>query len=378
MPPENHAAYLVTTRAKPLEVRPAPYTPPGPDEIVVKNGAIAVNPVDSGKQLGGDHMLTWIKYPFVLGSDVAGEVVEVGAGGRAAQLFKVGDRVLGHAISLDRRSAKPSEGAFQQYTVLRSNMVAKIPNSLPYENACVLPLGISTAACGLFMEDFCALRHPTSLKLHDDQQPATAFIVWGGSTSVGSNAVQLAKAAGYEVLATASPKNFDYLKDLGASQVFDYKDPNAVTAMIAYLKDKTCAGAIAIGSGSMEACIDIVAAVPGRRFVAQTSVPLNVAEMPSSSLGMMGVMLGYMWWNVAISVRARIKGVATKFIWAADVVSNEVGEMIYNDFLPRELASGRYKVKPDPQVVGRGLEYVQEALDTNLRGVSATKVVVSL
>lgn len=374
MPPENRAAYLVSTRAKPLVVKPAPYTPPGPDEIVVKNGAIAVNPVDYGKQLGGDHMFTWIKYPFVLGSDVAGEVVEVGVGGKAAQLFKPGDRVVGHAVGMDKRSAKASEGAFQLYSVLRSHLASKIPDDLSDEKACVLPMGISTAASALFIKDNVGLQHPTS----SSSPPDGVVIVWGGSTSVGSNAIQLAKAAGYEVFATASPKNFQYVKDLGASQAYDYRDPQTPSTIIAQLKGRTCAGAIAIGNGSLEACIDIVAAVPGRKFVAQASVPLDAAKLPSSVLGVAGVMLGYVKWNVAVAMRARFKGVGTKFIWGTDLMSNEVGAMIYNDFLPKALARGEYQAKPDPQVVGKGLEHVQDALDTNMRGVSAAKVVVTL
>ncbi|KAI2602594.1 zinc-binding oxidoreductase CipB [Hypoxylon sp. NC1633] len=377
MPPINRAAYLVTTRGRPLVVKDAPYTAPGPDEIVVKNGAVAVNPVDCGKQLGGDQMFSWIKYPFALGSDVAGEVFEVGKGGRAAQQFKVGDRVVGHAVGMDKRSAKTSEGAFQLYTVVRSNMAAKIPDSLSYEKACVLPMGMSTAASGLFLKDYAALRYPTT-ESHKRQGPASTFIVWGGSTSVGTNAIQLARAAGYEVISTASPKNHEYLKSLGASQTYDYRDPNVVKTITAALKNKTCAGAIAIGDGSLEACIDILAAVPGRRFVAQASIPLDVASLPTSTLGMMGVMLGYLWWNLSTAVRAWRKGVSTKFIWGSDPVACDVGAMIYNDFLPRELASGRYLVKPEPQVVGKGLEHVQEAMDTLVAGVSATKMVISL
>ncbi|KAI2463363.1 zinc-binding oxidoreductase CipB [Annulohypoxylon bovei var. microspora] len=379
MSPENHAAYLVKAGAIPLEVKPAPYTTPGPDEIVVQNAAIAINPVDYTKQHGGDQMFAWIKYPHVLGSDVAGEVVEVGTGGKAAQLFKPGDRVLGLAVGMDKRSAGASEGAFQQYTVLRSNLATKIPDDLSYERACVLPMGISAAACGLFMKDYGALKYPTSSrKSQDGKTPAEVFIVWGGSSSVGSNAIQLAKAAGYEVIATSSPKNFEYLKELGALQVYDYKNPDTIAEITAALQNRTCAGAIATGVGSDEACIDILAAVPGRKFVAQTTVPLNPATMPKNIIKFIGVMLGFLWWNVKISLTARFKGVTTKFIWATDVVDNEVGEMIYHDFLPGALASGQYQPKPEPQIVGKGLEYVQEALDTSLKGVSAAKVVVTL
>ncbi|KAI0886809.1 zinc-binding oxidoreductase CipB [Annulohypoxylon maeteangense] len=380
MAPENYAAYLVKAGAIPLEVKPAPYTAPGPDEIVVKNAALAINPVDYTKQHGGDQMFTWITYPHVLGSDVAGEVVEVGKGGKAAQSFKLGDRVVGFAASLDKRSAGAPEGAFQHYTVLRSHLATKIPDDLSYEKACVLPMSISTAACGLFMKEYNALEYPTWPPKSHEQTQNAVFIVWGGSSSVGCSAIQLAKAAGYEVIATASPKNFGLVKELGASHVYDYHDPDTVAMIIAALKDKTCAGAIAIGIGSLEACIDILAAVPGngRKFVAQTTVPINPATMSKNFLKMMGVMLGFLWWNVKIALSSRFKGVQTKFIWAPDVIAEDVGKMIYQDFLPKALASGKYLVKPEPQVVGKGLEFLQEAMDTNLKGVSAAKVVVTL
>jgi NADPH:quinone reductase-like Zn-dependent oxidoreductase len=84
--------------------------------------------------LNGSKKPSWIKYPFVMGSDLAGEVVEVGKG---VTRFKVGDRVIGHAVGMDPKSNKSSEGAFQEYTIIRANMASPIPSSMPYENACV-------------------------------------------------------------------------------------------------------------------------------------------------------------------------------------------------------------------------------------------------
>jgi NADPH:quinone reductase-like Zn-dependent oxidoreductase len=72
---------------------------------------------------------------------------------------------------------------------------------------------MSTAACGLFQEDHLALQRSSALP----KPTSKTLLVWGGSTSVGSNAIQLAVAAGYEVFTTASPKNFDYVKKLGAA-----------------------------------------------------------------------------------------------------------------------------------------------------------------
>ncbi|CAJ2507914.1 Uu.00g091000.m01.CDS01 [Anthostomella pinea] len=160
MPTLNEAAFLIDKRGSPLEIRPAHYTAPGPDELVVKNEVVAINPVDAAVQMAGKFMLTWLKYPTILGHDVSGVVVEVGRGGSADQRFKPGDRVVGHAVGTYKRVNKLSEAAYQQYTVLRCSLTSHIPSDLSHERACVLPLGLSTAACGLFMTDHLALRKP--------------------------------------------------------------------------------------------------------------------------------------------------------------------------------------------------------------------------
>ena len=371
--PENHAAYLVTKASRPLQVRPAPYAAPGPNEIVVKNAAVAINPLDWAKQMMGDLMFGWLKYPIILGTDVAGEVVEVGKGVDASR-FKVGDRVIGNAVGMDKRSNKSAEGGFQEYTVLRTNMASPIPADLSYEKACVLPLGLSTASCGLFMKDQLALRYPCV----PPRPTGKTLVVWGGSTSVGCNAIQLAKAAGYEVIMTASPRNFDYVQKLGASHVVDYHSPDAVRDIVKLLHNRACAGALAIGHGSTEACLSIVAASKGRKFVSQASAAVDIWNLPSDMFGILGTMVGVLWRTVNISIKARIKGVGMKFIFGTDLMANEVGDAIYNDFLPMALGKGEFVAAPEPQVVGKWLDRIQEAMDLNKKGVSAKKVVVTL
>ncbi|ETS77049.1 hypothetical protein PFICI_10923 [Pestalotiopsis fici W106-1] len=172
MPPRNHAAYIVDKNSKRLEVRPAPYVAPGPDELVIRNKAVAINPVDVGVQLLGTLIFSWLKYPAIVGNDVSGVVEEVGSGGRASKLFRPGDRVVGHAVGTDKRASGSSEAAFQEYTVLRYNLASKIPQSLSHEQASVLPLGLSTAASGLFMKDYLALPVPKPLSETDVSRPA--------------------------------------------------------------------------------------------------------------------------------------------------------------------------------------------------------------
>ncbi|KAL8759481.1 MAG: hypothetical protein Q9184_003606 [Pyrenodesmia sp. 2 TL-2023] len=369
--PSNTAAWLSAKSARPLEVKSAPYPSPGDNEIVVKNGAIAINPVDWGKQVIGDMMFSWIKYPFILGSDLAGEVTHVGA---RATRFQVGDRVIGHAVSMDARSNRSAEGAFQQYTVVRANLASPIPASMSYETACVLPLCLSTAACALFQKDYLALQYP---KAGPADSNGETLLVWGGSTSVGSNAIQLARAAGYEVFTTASPANFDYVRKLGAAKVWDYRSATVIHDMTGALSDRRFAGAVAIGNGSIEACIDIAAASKGRKFVAQASVPWP-EKMPTTTMGIIGVLCSFVLSNISVWFKAKTKRVDTKFVFGSDLMANEVSRVIYEDFLPAALADGSYRPAPEPHVVGRGLEFVQEALDSHMKGVSARKVVVSL
>lgn len=260
--PTNTAAWFGAKQAH-LEVKPAPYTHPRANEIVVHNHAVAINPTDWMMPFIGSLVFPWITYPFVLGADLAGEIVEVGT---TVTRFTVGDRVLAHAVGTDKHRNSAAEGAFQTYTVVLAHMAAPIPNTMSYEHAAVLPLAVSTAACGLFQTDHLALHYPSATP----HPTGKTVLVWGGSTSVGSNAIQLAVAAGYEVITTASPHNFAYVTTLGASRVFDYHSPTVVADIIAALKGKTIAGALAIGTGSTAACSAIVHASTGTKFVSST------------------------------------------------------------------------------------------------------------
>ncbi len=369
----NNAVWLVAKRGK-LEIKTACYTPPRENEIVVRNCAVAINPIDWLTQSMGDIFFPWLKYPFILGSDVAGEVVEVGT---AVSRFRIGDRILGHAVGVDKKRNNPAEGAFQQYTVLLSHMAALIPDAMPYENAAVLPLTLSTAACGLFEKDQLALQYPSAQPKPSDK----ILIIWGGSTSLGSNAIQLAVAAGYEVITTASPKNFDYVRMLGANQVFDYRSKTVVENVIEAIGDRLIAGALAIGVGSAEACLDIVHACKGDKFVSMATAPIPLDQVPSGhrrTLWLVPTIARLVSSNVSLMIKARLRGIRTKFIFGTSLMANEIGPMIYADFLPKALADGRYVTAPDPLVIGRGLDQIQAGLTIQKKGVSAKKVVVSL
>lgn len=371
--PSNSAVWLPGKRAA-FEVGPAPYTPPRGNEIVVRNHAVAINPIDWLTQSIGGFVYPWLKYPFVLGSDVAGEVVEAGAG---VSRFKAGDRVLGHAAGTHKSRNSAAEGGFQEYAVLLDHMTAPIPDDMAYESAAVLPLGLSTAACAPFHKDRLALAHPSA-----HPRPAgKTLLVWGGSTSVGSNAIQLAVAAGYEVVATASPKDFDYARRLGAAEVFDYRSKTVVADVIRAFRGRTCAGAIAVGQGSAKSCLDVLLGCEGDKFVAQATPPVSFDDAPLGAgriAWLVPTMARFVRANVMLTLTSRMRGIRTKFIVGSSLVDDEVGRMIYADFLPGALAEGRYVAAPAPLVVGRGLDQVPAAMAAQKRGVSATKLVVTL
>ncbi|KAL2131926.1 hypothetical protein VTI74DRAFT_4428 [Chaetomium olivicolor] len=384
MSPSNTAAWLTAKGAKPLEVKPAPYTAPGPGEVVIHNGAVAINPVDWMKQLMGDIMLGHIKYPFVPGCDVAGQVVEVGPG---VDRLRVGDRVLANAVGGAPAANRAAEGAFQLYTVARQHLVSPIPDSISYEQACAIPLGLVTAAYGLFHQDFLGLDLPS---VPARENPiGRAVIVTGGSSSVGCNAVQLAAAAGYDVYTTCSAKNFDYAKRLGAKHVFDYHNTGWTAEMVEALRGKPVMGAYAIGDGSVEGCAEVLRRLAKQRnnggevnkFVAFAGFPTPAERRLKSTFGSAALVVSIVGWMIGTAIRSQIAGVKAKFIDQKDlcqVSENNVIVKVYRDFLPQALEAKQFVPAPEPLVVGKGLDKIQEAFETHAKGVSAQKVVVAL
>jgi NADPH:quinone reductase-like Zn-dependent oxidoreductase len=347
--PQNTALWL-PKRGAAFEVGPAPYTPPGANEVVVRVRAVAVNPIDAMPGFAYRIVLPWLTYPAVIGADVAGEVVEVGPG--VADL-RPGDRVLGLAVGVERNRNRAAEGAFQRYAVLMAHMVSPIPDNLAYEQAAVLPLTLSTAATGLLQSDHLALPFPT---VHPAARGETV-LVWGGSTSVGSNAIQLARGSGYRVVATASPRNFDYVRSLGAATALDYHDKDAVDKVIAAIGDSPLAGALAIGRGSVPPTLAIAARVRGTRRVA--------AGQPGVALRLQ--LLG-----------RRRHGVQVSGVWGGTLKDNDVGPAIFVDYLPAALAAKQYRPAPQAVVLGEGLDQIPVALERIRRGVSAQKLVVRI
>ena len=179
-----------------LKLQDAPRPQPKGDEVLIKVMAAGVNPVDAfiraGRFGGGGNSA------FTPGMDVAG-VVE--ATGTNARKFKKGDPVYAY-LSFDE------QGGYAEYCTARESEVALKPNNISFEQAAGVPLAGTTAWQALM--DTAGLKSGQTVLIH------------GGSGGVGHLAIQIAKAQGAKVIATASTANQDFLKEMGADQAIDY------------------------------------------------------------------------------------------------------------------------------------------------------------
>ncbi|KAL5584157.1 hypothetical protein FOVSG1_015508 [Fusarium oxysporum f. sp. vasinfectum] len=157
---------------------------------------------------------------FITGFEMSGTVEQTGPDSR----FQVGDAVFG--ISPVVIPMPSSHGTHQDLVVARSELLYKIPAGVSSKDASVICMPAHTAADALF--NVIGLGLPAAGVAGID--PAgKGILIWGGASSVGIMAIQLAKAAGLQyIFATASAKNQDILRELGATHCFDYKSPRVV------------------------------------------------------------------------------------------------------------------------------------------------------
>ena len=226
----NKAAWVASKGAR-INVDSSSYPTLEPGQIIVKNTAVAINPVDWKMQDIGYFVKSW---PTVLGCDVAGEVVEVSDD---VTHIQKGQRVLGHAIAL--LTGDTQDAGFQLYSRVLAVLAAPIPDEMSFEDASVIPLSLSTAAAGLYEKFLLALPHPST----NPKPSGSSILIWGGSSSVGCSAIQLAVASGLRVVSTASKRNFEYVKSLGAETVVDHSSATVVDELVKALKGSKFVGA---------------------------------------------------------------------------------------------------------------------------------------
>ncbi|KFY98085.1 hypothetical protein V500_01802 [Pseudogymnoascus sp. VKM F-4518 (FW-2643)] len=341
--PQNQAAWIPSAGVYPFVIDKAPLPRPGPGQLVIKNAAMAINPVDWKIQKHGRYLNT---YPFILGTDTAGVVEDVGPG---ITRFIKGQRVIAHCNAL--MTGNSDNAAFQLYTVANERLTAELPDTLSFEEGSVLPLALSTASSGLYQRDFLDLPLPTA---GDAKLINKTLLIWGGASSVGASAIQLAVASGLTVVTTASPANQDFVKSLGAHVVVDYRSSSSIEDLVKALRGTDFVGVY--DAISEDSSIEAI-----RKIIENLDVTVKIASV--------------------LPYDKPTERFAPRFINAFAIIqepNQHIGERVWGQFVPQALASRQLKPLPKASIVGYGLGEIQHAVDIQAAGVSAKKIVVTL
>ncbi|GAB6459965.1 NADP-dependent oxidoreductase [Bacillus cereus] len=169
------------------------------NEVLIRILATSINPVDWKIRKGDLQEQLHFSFPIILGLDVAGVIEEVG---EEIECFKIGDKVYTKPENI-------GQGSYAEFITVKSDLVCYMPTNLSFEEAASIPLAGLTA--------WQSLVDYAKIKEHD------RVLIHAGAGGVGSLAIQIAKSFGAFVATTASSKNEEFLKSLGADLVIDYK-----------------------------------------------------------------------------------------------------------------------------------------------------------
>jgi len=276
-----------------------------------------------GKSLG--RAVKAARYGGIVGNDFAGTVEELGPD-VPERVRSVGERVAGFIVGTVQ-----ANGAFSEYLVVDAELgVFPIPDGWSFEEAA--QLGVAPLTALLCLHQSLELPSPFEAK----SGPQRSVLIWGGASSVGQYAIQFAKFGGLRVVTTASPKNFDLVKGLGADEVFDYRDENVVERI------RTAAG------NELDIAIDAIS---------EGKTPEQIAGSIGDNGGKVAVILP------CESPRPDVKAILTL---ATDVLKRGSNGKWYVDLHKKIFATG--KIKPNPVLmqpsglagVKDGLQYMQE------------------
>ncbi len=173
-----------------------------PDQILINVNAVSINPIDWKQRKGNHKFILGSPFPIILGYDVCGEVVEVG---NEIDKLKIGDFVFG---VLDNKYG----GALAQFAVGHEKCFAKVPNNISKEEAAAFPMVALTS--------LQALRDKANLKV------GQTILINGASGGVGHIALQMAKIMQAKVIAIASDKSKNFVKQFEPDEFIDYTKQN--------------------------------------------------------------------------------------------------------------------------------------------------------
>lgn len=207
-------AAILNKKNAELKVDDIPVPEISEDEVLVKVEYAGVNPLDNMIVREEVKLITPYKYPLVMGNEFSGVIEKAGS---KVTDFNEGDRVYAR-MPLDKI------GAFAEYVAIDKNAIAEIPDYLSFEEAACVPLTALTAI--------------QAFELMNPNKGESIFIS-GGTGSLGSMAIPIAKSMGLKVITSGSARNKERVTELGVDEFFDYKtqDYSEILADVDYVLD---------------------------------------------------------------------------------------------------------------------------------------------
>ncbi|KAH0276597.1 NAD(P)-binding protein, partial [Aureobasidium melanogenum] len=282
----------------------------------------------------------------VLGCDFVGTVEEVG---KDAKRLSKGDVVAGLIWGGEIKGL----GAYGNHVFADDRISFKVPKGVKPEDAATVPLASCTSWLALFSKDCLAI-----LK----KEAKTSILIWGGSSSVGSYAIQIAAMYGFNIITTCSPRNFDLVKNMGATHVFDYNDSDVVDKIkevapdLGYTfdtigsKDSSTQASLAIASKGGVMCT----VRPGKANTENVAKHVKITDV----LVWMAFLKDHQY---------------KEFHWPASVDDHELSVELFEK-LPTWLEQG--KIKPNNVKLFDSLDSIHEGFDLHRQGkISSFKIV---
>jgi NADPH:quinone reductase-like Zn-dependent oxidoreductase len=344
-PSGQHLAAILPSKYSAFELTHRPTPTPGPNELLIEVKAIALNPIDHHQRYLGVFIAA---YPAVIGSDIAGTVITAGAS-VPRDAPKPGTRVAAFAPCFYMQGA-PDYGAFQTRVLVPAANAVPLPDRISFNEGSVLPMAVLTTWAGLYN---LGVPRDTAYTAADKK----GMLVWGGSSSVGSAAVQVASLLGFTVYTTASEKHHEYLKSLGASKVFDYRREDVVESIVKAAKEDGLTIQLGyLAAGQLQSSLEILKELKGEGTAKLASAPLMPENPPN------------------------LEGVEAQFVvWPKDEEERmEFTHFVFGVWLKEKLETGEFVPSPKIQVIEGGLESVQKGVDEWKKGVSGVKLVLEV
>ncbi|KAK6062903.1 zinc-binding dehydrogenase [Seiridium cupressi] len=361
MTTRTHRALVTVGPRKPFEIHERPTVAPEGDKILVQAKFTASTPLDLHRADGG----LLVEPPQVLGAVTVGVVKEVGP---EAKRFRPGDEVFGWAHEGN------VEAAHQERVTAPEWKFGKIPAGFSMEQVATIPENFIT----VFNTMASDLKLETPWPKPANYVPPKAdepILIWGAASSVGQQAIQILRYYGYRhLIATASPTHHKYLKELGADDVVDYKDPKVVDLLLSAASkirgDQQPAIPLIIDCiGSQEGSIKSIAQLAQKSSIVAIMLPVILKhasneQAPEYSMEVTSVVP----WAEGVEAR----GVRTYFVWAHEFFK----EKLATEIMPAFVAEGivvpqRYRLIEGDTIKDRATN----ALNSLRDGVSREKLV---